>query len=72
MKKNMGYTDRIIRVIIAVILAGLYFSGSIIGPLNFVMMVFSVILIVTSVVGICPLYTPFKISTLRKKLANKH
>ena len=64
---NIGNTDRIIRVIIAVFLAGLYYSGSIPETLSFVVMVFSVILIVTSVVRICPLYLPFGISTLRKK-----
>jgi len=68
---NIGNTDRIIRVIIAVILAGLYFSGSITGTLGLVLVVFSVILIATSLVGSCPLYLPFGISTLGKKTTGK-
>jgi uncharacterized membrane protein YccC len=72
MKINMGNTDRIIRVIIAVILAGLYFSGSVTGMLGLVLVVFSVILAATSLVGSCPLYLPFGISTLRKKTTDKH
>jgi Protein of unknown function (DUF2892) len=71
MKMNMGNTDRIIRVIIAVILAGLYFSGSVTGTLGIVLIVFSVILVATSLIGSCPLYLPFGISTLRKKVASK-
>jgi uncharacterized membrane protein YtjA (UPF0391 family) len=71
MKINMGYTDRIIRVIIAVILAALYFSGSVTGTLGLVLIVFSVILVATSLVGSCPLYLPFGISTLRKKATGK-
>jgi hypothetical protein len=71
MKMNMGYADRIIRVIIAVFLAGLYFSGSVIGTFGLVLVVFSVILVATSLVGSCPLYFPFGISTLRKKTAGK-
>lgn len=68
---NIGNTDRIIRVIIAVILAALYFSGSVPGTLGLVLVVFSVILIATSLVGSCPLYLPFGISTLRKKTTGK-
>ncbi len=71
MKKNMGYTDRIIRVIIAVIFAGLYFSGSILGTFGVVLIVLSIVLVVTSLIGSCPLYLPFGISTLPKKLARK-
>ena len=68
MKKNMGYTDRIIRVIIAVIFAGLYFSGSVLGTFGIVLIALSIVLVITSLIGSCPLYLPFGISTLRKKV----
>ena len=71
MKKNMGYADRIIRVVIAVTFAGLYFSGSIPGTLGVVLVALSVVFVATSLIGSCPLYFPFGISTLRKKLAGK-
>jgi membrane-anchored protein YejM (alkaline phosphatase superfamily) len=71
MKKNMGYTDRIIRVIIAVIFAGLYFSGSILGTFGIVLFALSIVLIATSLIGSCPLYLPFGISTLQKKVVEK-
>lgn len=71
MKKNMGYADRIIRVIIAVFFAGLYFSGSITGTLGIVLVALAVVFVATSLIGTCPLYIPFGISTLRKKIAGK-
>ncbi len=59
MKRNIGNTDRIIRVIlgVAIILAGLYFQTWL-GALG-------MILLVTAAVGWCPLYVPFHISTNR-------
>ena len=71
MKKNMGHFDRIIRVVIAVVFAGLYFSGSIHGTLGLVLVALSVVFVATSLMGFCPLYLPLGISTLRKKVAGK-
>jgi Na+(H+)/acetate symporter ActP len=56
MKKNVGTTDRVIRVLLAVVVAVLYFTNQISGTL-------AVILVLTSVVSFCPLYLPFKLST---------
>jgi len=72
MKKNMGSVDRIVRVTIALVLIGLYFSGAIPGTLGIVLIAFSGIFVVTSLVGVCPLYSALGITTLRKKLAGKH
>ena len=69
MKKNMGSLDRIVRVTIAIVLIGLYFYGVIPGTLGIVLIALSGIFVVTSLVGVCPLYLPFGITTLRKKLA---
>jgi len=63
MKKNMGNTDRVIRAIAAVVLAVLYFTGTITGTLGIVLLVIAGILLATSVVSICPLYMPFNFST---------
>ena len=63
MNKNMGNTDRVIRAIAAVILAVLYFTGMVTGTLGIVLLVIAGILLATSVVGLCPLYMPFKFST---------
>ncbi len=64
----MGSADKIIRVVIALIVFILYFTGTISGTLGILLMVFAVVFVLTSLVGTCPLYLPFGISTLRKKL----
>lgn len=71
MKKNMGSADRIIRVIIAAVFVGLYFSGIISGTLGIVLIALSAIFVLTSLVSFCPLYLPFGLSTLRKKMQSK-
>lgn len=66
MKKNMGSTDKIIRIVIAVIIAILYFTNTISGTLALVLGAFAVVFIITSFVSFCPLYAPFGISTRKK------
>ena len=63
MTKNMGMTDRTLRVLAAGVIAVLYFAGAITGPLATVLGVLAVVLLVTSAIGWCPLYTPFGFST---------
>ena len=65
MKKNMGSTDRIVRVLIAIVFAVLYFMGVIPGVLGIVLMVVAVIFVITSLLNFCPLYTIFGISTCK-------
>ena len=59
----MGSTDKIIRVIIAAIVAVLYFTGTISGTLGIVLLVLAGIFVLTSLVSFCPLYAPFGIKT---------
>ncbi len=67
MKKNMGSTDKTIRIILALLIAVLYFTGVIPGTLGIVLMVFAGIFVLTSFISFCPLYAPFGFSTLKKK-----
>lgn len=66
MKKNMGLTDKIIRIALAAIIAVLYFTNTISGTLALVLGAFAIIFIITSFVSFCPLYSPFGISTRKK------
>jgi hypothetical protein len=66
MTKNMGTVDRVIRIVVALVIAGLYYTGRISGTLAIVLMVFAVVFIVTSFVSWCPGYLPFGISTRGK------
>ncbi|MEI6122566.1 MAG: DUF2892 domain-containing protein [Bacteroidota bacterium] len=67
MKTNMGIVDRVIRVLIAVVVTILYFTGVVSGTLAIVLLVLSGVFILTSIVGICPLYMPFGIKTNKSK-----
>jgi hypothetical protein len=67
MKKNMGSSDKIIRLLIAVGVAVLYFTGTISGTLAIVLGVLAVVFVATSFMSFCPLYLPFGISTLKKR-----
>lgn len=63
MKKNMGTTDRIIRVLVAVVLGVLYYTQIISGTIGIALLVVAGIFVLTSVVSFCPLYAPLGIST---------
>jgi len=67
MQKNMGTIDRVIRILLAVVLAILILTGAASGVLAIVLGVIAVIFVVTSLIGFCPAYLPFKISTIGKK-----
>lgn len=66
MKNNMGSTDKIIRLVIALVIAGLYFGGMIEGTLAYVLLAVAVIFTLTSVISFCPLYGIFKINSGKK------
>ncbi len=66
MKKNMGLIDRTVRTLLAVIIAILYFTNQITGAAAIILGLFAVIFLVTSFMSFCPLYLPFKLSTLKK------
>ena len=61
MKRNVGQTDRIIRIILGILIAaaGIIFE-SWLG-------LFAIIPIVTALTGSCGLYMPFGISTRKNK-----
>lgn len=63
MKKNMGNTDRIIRIVLGIILASLFFILD--GNIRYISII-GVILIITGLVGVCPLYLPLGIHTNKK------
>ena len=67
MKKNMGTTDRIIRVLIAAVVAVLYFTGTITGIWAIVLLALAGVFLLTSFISFCPLYAPFGASTCTVK-----
>ncbi len=67
MKKNMGSTDRVIRVLLAIVFSVLYFTGTISGTLGLVLLILGGVFLLTSVVSFCPLNVPFNMSTCSNK-----
>ena len=66
MKVNMGAADRIIRVIVAIIIAILYFTDQISGVAAIILGILAIAFFLSSLLGSCLLYIPFKISTKKK------
>jgi hypothetical protein len=66
MKTNMGGLDRILRLVLAIIVAVLFFTKQIIGTAAIVLGAIAVIFVLTSLVGFCPLYVPLGLSTKKK------
>jgi hypothetical protein len=67
MKKNMGTTDKAIRILIAVVIGVLYFTNTISGTLAIVLGILAVVFLLTSFINFCPLYLPFGINTSKTK-----
>ena len=67
MKLNMGSLDRGIRVVVAIVIGVLYFTGQISGTAAIILGILAVVFLLTSVVGSCPLYLPFGLSTRGKE-----
>ncbi len=67
MVKNMGVADRVIRVLFAIVVGILYVTGRLTGPWAVILGLIAVVFVVTSAMGFCPGYLPFKISTIGKK-----
>jgi Protein of unknown function (DUF2892) len=63
MKTNESSLDRVIRVVLAIVLFALYFTGTVTGVMGIVFIVLGAISLLTGVVGFCPLYALLKIRT---------
>ncbi len=67
MKKNMGNTDRIIRLILAAIVGVLYFTNTITGTLGIVLLALAGVFLLTSLVSFCPIYKIVGVNTCPAK-----
>lgn len=56
MTTNVGKFDRIVRLILALILVYLQWSGKVTGTLSYVLMVVALVMLATSFMKFCPLY----------------
>jgi len=67
MKKNVGSTDKVISIILAVIGVVLFLTNVASGTLGYIVLAISAILVITSIISFCPIYIPFGINTAKKK-----
>ncbi len=67
MKQNMGTIDRVIRILLVLVVAILYFTDKLSGLAAIVLGIFAVIFLLTSLVGVCPLYNMLGIKTTKTK-----
>jgi hypothetical protein len=65
-KLNMGSWDRILRLLVTLVVLILLIAGVLEGALAIILGIIAVIFFVTSVIGFCPLYVIFGISTRKK------
>lgn len=63
----MGNIDRIVRLVVAILIAVLLFTNVISGTLGIIALVLAGVLVLTSAISFCPLYLPFGLSTCPKK-----
>jgi ABC-type bacteriocin/lantibiotic exporter with double-glycine peptidase domain len=63
----MGTLDKVFRILVAAVIVGLFFAHVLLGIVGIVLLVLAGIFIVTIVIGFCPLYLPFGISTKKNK-----
>jgi hypothetical protein len=67
MKKNIGPTDRIIRIAAGIILGIIFFANIVSGTLGIIVIILAALLLLFGLIGNCPLYIPFGINTCKTK-----
>ena len=65
MKKNVGKTDMIVRLVLAALALILYFIVN--KGLGIVLIIIAIFLVVTALTRICPLYYLFRTDTIEKE-----
>ena len=63
MKTNESGFDRVIRIVVGIVLFVLYFTSVVSGILGIISLIVGAILVITGIVGFCPLYALLKIRT---------
>jgi len=66
MDVNVGLIDRLIRTIVAIAVILLYLMDIISGPVAIFLGIIAVLFLLTSFLGICPVYNFFGIKTTKK------
>ncbi len=63
----MGSTDKIIRIILALVFIVLFYMNVVTAPMSYVLLALSAVFVLTSLVSFCPMYPLFGINTCKKQ-----
>ena len=67
MKTNMGSLDKAIRIVLAIIFSLLYITKLVEGTFGIVLLALGGVLLLTSIISFCPLYTLLGLSSAKSK-----
>lgn len=67
MKSNIGIIDKVFRIVVASVIAILYFTNQISGTTALILGILAVIFILTSLIGTCPIYLALGLSSKKKE-----
>jgi hypothetical protein len=70
MKKNLGGADKIVRLVVALLIVIVFFQEIVSGTLGYILLAIAAIFTVTSLLGSCPIYSIFGISSCPPKKAS--
>ena len=63
---NEAPIDRVVRVVLGIVLVAVAIGGAVSAPLLYAVWLVAAILLVTGIVGFCPLYALLRVSTKSK------
>jgi hydrogenase/urease accessory protein HupE len=67
-EKNVGMIDRVVRIILGIVLIGVFVLNMVAAPWSYLVALIGLIALVTGAIGTCPLYSLIGLNTLEKKL----
>jgi len=65
-EKNVGMIDRVVRIILGIVLIGVFVLNMVAAPWSYLVALIGLIALVTGAVGTCPLYSIIGLNTLGK------
>jgi hypothetical protein len=71
MKKNVGTIDKVIRIVFAIAVITLFLTNVISGVPGIVLLAVSAILVITSILGVCPLYSVLGLNSAERTVNRK-
>ena len=67
MKANIGSSDKLLRLAVAIVLILLFYKEILSDMWGLIALFVALLLTITSLINFCPLYALFKINTAKKK-----